>query len=97
MAKAILPDGKEWQVYVTRDLDDNWAVALKSGDRVEGYPVAREFAPILVKIRAKSQWSAVEGALTGLKQKGTIKDYVNDPKPADTAAGGGGTEAPEEA
>ena len=87
MAKAILPDGREWTVYATRDLDENWAVALKSGDVVTGYPNVREFAPLLVKLRAKNKWAAVEYALKGLVESGKIKSYVNDlEKPAEPAA-----------
>lgn len=86
MAKAILPDGREWKVYATRDLDENWAVSLKSGDVVTGYPNPREFAPIVVKIRAKSKWAAVEYALKGLVESGKIKSYENDPRPAEKVA-----------
>lgn len=96
MAKVVLPDGREWKVYATRDLDENWAVSLLSGDVVKGYPNLREFAPVVVKIRAKSKWFAVEYALKSLVEAGTIKSFENDPRPAEAAPAAAAAAGPAE-
>lgn len=70
--------GRDYEVRVTRDLADSWAVEvapLGAPPRpVERY---KPTPPILlVKLRATSAEAAARGALETLKQQGKLDDFT---------------------
>lgn len=81
-ATTAMFEGRSCDVKVERDLDENWAVCILSGALDELSITRRAAAPLIVKIRAKTRWTALEQALKSLKEAGRIADYTLEPRPA---------------
>jgi hypothetical protein len=82
MAKAIW-EGKECDVRVDSDLESNWAISILSGEYDPVSIIRRAAAPIVIKVRAKSRWLALDQGLRSLKAIGRISDYTLEPRPAE--------------
>jgi len=80
MAKAIW-EGKECDIRVDTDLEANWSVSILSGEMDPVSLIKRPAAPIIIKLRAKSRWLAMEAGLRTLKAQGKISDYTIEPRP----------------
>ena len=80
MAKAIW-DGKECDVRVDTDLEANWSVSILSGEFDPVSLIKRPAAPLIMKLRAKSRWLALDAGLRTLKAQGKIADYTIEPRP----------------
>jgi len=78
--KAIW-DGKECDVRVDTDLEANWSVSILSGEFDPVSLIRRPAAPIIIKLRAKTRWLAMEAGLKALKAQGKISDYKLEPRP----------------
>ena len=85
MAKAIW-EGKECDVRVDTDLEANWSVSILSGENDPVSLIKRPAAPVMIKLRAKSRWLAMEAGLRTLKAQGKITDYFIEPRPAEELA-----------
>ena len=85
MAKAIW-EGKECNVRVDSDLEANWSVSILSGEFDPVSLIKRPAAPIVMKVRAKSRWLALDTGLRALKAQGKITDYTIEPRPAEEIA-----------
>ncbi len=80
MAKAIW-EGKECDVRVDSDLESNWSVSILSGEVDPVSLIRRPAAPLIIKLRAKSRWLAMDAGLRALKAQGKIADYTIEPRP----------------
>ncbi len=80
MAKAIW-EGRECEVRVDTDLEANWSVSILSGEVDPVSLTRRPAAPVMIKLRAKSRWLAMEAGLRALKAQGKISDYTIEPRP----------------
>jgi hypothetical protein len=85
MAKAIW-EGRECDVRVDSDLEANWSVSILSGEYDPVSLIKRPAAPIIIKLRAKSRWLALEAGLRALKAQGKISDYTIESRPAEEIA-----------
>jgi len=85
MAKATW-EGKECNVRVDSDLESNWSVSILSGEFDPVSLIKRPAAPIVMKVRAKSRWLALDTGLRALKAQGKITDYTIEPRPAEEIA-----------
>jgi hypothetical protein len=85
MAKATL-NGKECEVRVETDIDPNWSVSILSGEMDPVSIIPRPAAPIVIKLRAKTRWTALDQGLRSLKEQGRISDYTLEPRPAEELA-----------
>src|SRR6266851_4923879 len=85
MAKAIW-DGKECDVRVDTDLEANWSVSILSGEFDPVSLIRRPAAPVMIKVRAKSRWLALDQGLRSLKAQGKISGYTLEPRPAEELA-----------
>jgi len=85
MAKAIW-EGKECDVRVDSDLESNWSVSILSGEFDPVSLIQRPAAPVLIKVRAKTRWLALDQGLRSLKAQGKIADYILEPRPAEEIA-----------
>src|SRR5437868_836196 len=85
MAKATW-EGKECNVRVDTDLESNWSVSILSGEFDPVSLIKRPAAPIVIKVRAKSRWLALDTGLRALKAQGKITDYTLEPRPAEEIA-----------
>src|SRR5712692_1334396 len=85
MAKAIW-DGKECDVRVDTDLEANWSVSILSGEFDPVSLIRRPAAPVMIKVRAKSRWLALDQGLRSLKAQGKISGYRLEPRPAEEVA-----------
>jgi hypothetical protein len=85
MAKAIW-EGRECDVLVNTDLEANWSVSILSGEYDPVSLIKRPAAPIVMKLRAKSRWLALDQGLRSLKAQGRISDYTLEPRPAEELA-----------
>jgi hypothetical protein len=85
MPKAIW-EGKECDVRVDKDLESNWAVSILSGEFDPVSLIKRPAAPVIIKVRAKSRWLALDAGLRQLKSLGRISDYQLEPRPAEEIA-----------
>jgi len=85
MAKAIW-EGKECDVRVDTDLEANWSVSILSGENDPVSLIKRPAAPVMIKLRAKSRWLAMDAGLRALKAQGKITDYFIEPRPAEELA-----------
>ena len=85
MAKAMW-EGKECNVRVDSDLESNWSVSILSGEFDPVSLIKRPAAPIIIKVRAKSRWLALDTGLRALKAQGKITDYTLEPRPAEEIA-----------
>jgi hypothetical protein len=81
MAKAIW-EGKECDVRVDSDLESNWAVSILSGELDPVSLIHRPAAPVMIKVRAKSRWLALDQGLRSLKALGRISDFTLEARPA---------------
>jgi hypothetical protein len=79
MAKAIW-EGKECDVRVDSDLEANWSVSILSGEYDPVSLIRRPAAPLIIKLRAKSRWLAMDAGLRTLKAQGKITDYTIEPR-----------------
>src|SRR6202048_3951519 len=86
MAKAIW-EGKECDVRVDSDLESNWAISILSGEFDPVSIIQRAAAPIVIKVRAKSRWLALDQGLRSLEAIGRITDYTLEPRPAEEEIG----------
>ena len=81
MATAKI-EGKEFEVRVTQDLTDNWAIeVIKPPEKLSQKLniSTRPFdAPpsVIIKVRADTRESAMKAGLDLLKKYGQIDDYV---------------------
>lgn len=80
MAKAIW-DGRECDVRVESDLESNWSVSVLSGEYDPVSLIKRPAAPVIIKLRAKSRWLALDAGLRALKAQGKIADFTVEPRP----------------
>jgi hypothetical protein len=78
--KAIW-QGKECDVRVDSDLESNWSVSILSGEFDPVSLIRRPAAPVMIKLRAKSRWLAMDAGLKALKAQGRISDYNIEPRP----------------
>jgi hypothetical protein len=78
--KAIW-QGKECDVRVDTDLEANWSVSILSGEFDPVSLIKRPAAPVIIKLRAKTRWLAMEAGLKALKAQGKIADYTLEPRP----------------
>jgi len=85
MAKATW-EGRECEVRVDSDLEANWSVSILSGEYDPVSLIKRPAAPIIIKLRAKSRWLALDAGLRALKAQGKISDYSIEPRPAEEIA-----------
>lgn len=85
MAKATF-NGRECEVRADRDLDENWAVSILSGEIDPNSVIQRPVAPLVMKVRATTRWIALETVLKSLKEAGRISDFVLEPRPAEELA-----------
>jgi|GEM_PF-2025323 len=85
MAKAVW-EGKECDVRIDSDLESNWAVSILSGEFDPVSLVKRPAAPVIIKVRAKSRWLALDQGLRSLKAQGRISDFTLEPRPAEELA-----------
>jgi hypothetical protein len=85
MAKAIW-EGKECDVRVDSDLESNWSVSILSGEFDPVSLIQRPAAPVLIKVRAKTRWLALDQGLRSLKAQGKITDFTLEPRPAEEIA-----------
>jgi hypothetical protein len=85
MAKAIW-EGKECDVRVDSDLESNWSVSILSGEYDPVSLIRRPAAPVLIKVRAKTRWLALDQGLRSLKAQGRISDFTLEPRPAEEIA-----------
>src|SRR6202162_5886596 len=90
--KAIW-EGKECDVRVDSDLEANWSVSILSGEFDPVSLIKRPAAPVMIKLRAKSRWLAMDAGLKALKAQGKISDYTIEPRPHAEAAAEGGEKA----
>ena len=81
MAKATW-EGKECDVRVDSDLGSNWSVSILSGEFDPVSLIQRPAAPVIIKVRAKTRWLALDQGLRSLKAQGKIADYSLEPRPA---------------
>jgi len=85
MAKAIW-NGRECEVRVDTDLESNWAVSILSGEMDPVSLIPRPAAPVVIKVRARTRWTALDQGLRSLKEQGKISDYLLEPRPAEELA-----------
>ena len=85
MAKAIW-EGKECDVRVDSDLESNWSVSILSGEFDPVSLIRRPAAPVIIKVRAKTRWLALDQGLRSLKAQGKITDFTLEPRPAEEIA-----------
>jgi hypothetical protein len=85
MAKAMW-EGKECDVRVDSDLESNWSVSILSGEYDPVSLIKRPAAPIIIKVRAKTRWLALDQGLRSLKAQGRITDFTLEPRPAEEIA-----------
>jgi hypothetical protein len=85
MAKAIW-EGRECDVRVDSDLESNWSVSILSGEFDPVSLIQRPAAPVIVKVRAKTRWLALDQGLRSLKAQGRITDFTLEPRPAEEIA-----------
>lgn len=85
MPKAIW-QGRECDVRVESDLESNWSVSILSGASDSVSLIPRPAAPLVVKVRAKSRWLALDQGLRSLKAMGRISDFTLEPRPAEELA-----------
>src|SRR5690349_1980184 len=78
--KAIW-QGKECDVRVDSDLESNWSVSILSGEFDLVSLIRRHPAPVMIKLRAKSRWLAMDAGLKALKAQGKITDFSIEPRP----------------
>ena len=78
MAKAIW-EGKECDVRVDSDLESNWSVSILSGEFDPVSLIQRPAAPVIIKVRAKTRWLALDQGLRSLKAEGKIADFTLEP------------------
>src|SRR2546421_12504675 len=78
--KAIW-QGKECAVRVESDLGASWSVSLLSGESDPVSLIRRPAAPLMIKLRAKTRWLAMDAGLRALKAQGKISDYTIEPRP----------------
>src|SRR2546423_1254455 len=83
--KAIW-QGKECDVRVDSDLEANWSVSILSGEYDSVSLIKRPAAPLMIKLRAKTRWQALDAGLRALKAQGRISDYTIEPRPAEEIA-----------
>ncbi|MFL5248387.1 MAG: hypothetical protein ACJ783_16580 [Myxococcales bacterium] len=79
-------EGKECNVRVDSDLESNWSVSILSGEFDPVSLIRRPAAPVMIKVRAKSRWLALDTGLRALKAQGKITDYKLEPRPAEEIA-----------
>ena len=85
MATAIY-EGRECQVRIDTDLTQSWAVSILSGALDELSISRRAAAPVVIKVFAKTRWTALEQGLKSLKEAGRISAYTLEPRPAEELA-----------
>ena len=85
MPKAVW-EGKECDVRVDTDLESNWSVSILSGEFDPVSIIKRPAAPVMIKIRAKTRWLALDQGLRSLKAQGRISDFTLEPRPAEELA-----------
>jgi hypothetical protein len=78
--KAIW-EGKECEVRVDSDLESNWSVSILSGEVDPVSLIRRPAAPVIIKLRAKTRWLAMDAGLKALKAQGRIADFSIEPRP----------------
>ena len=83
--KAIW-EGKECDVRVDTDLEANWSVSILSGEFDPVSLIRRPAAPVIIKVRAKTRWLALDQGLRSLKAQGKITDFTLEPRPAEEIA-----------
>src|SRR2546428_13765342 len=78
--KAIW-QGKECDVRVDSDLEANWSVSILSGEYDPVSLIRRPAAPLMIKLRAKTRWRAMDAGLKAPKAQGRTSDYPTEPRP----------------
>ena len=85
MAKATW-EGRDCDVRVERDLEMNWSVSILSGEYDPVSLIKRPAAPVIIKLRAKTRWLALDQGLRSLKAQGKITEFTLEPRPAEELA-----------
>src|SRR2546425_11856183 len=85
MAKAIW-EGRECDVRVASDLESTGRVRILSGEFDPVSLIQRPAAPVIIKVRAKTRWLALDQGLRSLKAQGRISDFTLEPRPAEEIA-----------
>ncbi|HYR17865.1 MAG TPA: hypothetical protein VEQ15_00140 [Myxococcales bacterium] len=85
MAKATW-EGRECDVRVDSDLESNWSVSILSGEFDPVSLIQRPAAPVIIKVRAKTRWLALDQGLRSLKAQGKIADFTLEARPAEEIA-----------
>ena len=80
-ATTAVFEGRTCDVKVESDLDENWAVCILSGALDELSITRRPASPLIVKVRAKSRWTALEQGLKSMQAAGRITGYTIEPRP----------------
>src|SRR5260221_965155 len=79
-------EGKQCDVRVETDLEANWSVSILSGEYDPVSIIKRPAAPVVIKVRAKTRWQALDQGLRSLKAFGRISDFTLEPRPAEAIA-----------
>lgn len=85
MAKATW-EGRDCDVRVESDLEMNWSVSILSGEYDPVSLIKRPAAPVIIKLRAKTRWLALDQGLRSLKAQGKIAEFTLEPRPAEELA-----------
>jgi len=70
----------------------DWSVSILSGEFDPVSLIRRPAVPVMIKLRAKTRWLAMDAGLRALKAQGKISDYTIDPAAAGGARRRGGGE-----
>src|SRR5438132_967207 len=76
--KAIW-EGKECDVRVDSDLEANWSVSILSGEYDPVSLIRRPAAPLMIKLRAKTRWLAMDAGLSIHRMQLVVTSRSYDP------------------
>src|SRR5205085_12235923 len=74
-------EGKGCSVSVGTNLVAMWSVSIVCGEHVPVSLIGRPAAPVIIKLRAKTRWLAMEAGLKALKAQGKISEFTIEPRP----------------
>ena len=90
LAQKVKSMGYENVLNVTDSMDENLLLSARNLPNVNvcaaayADPVSlirRPAVPVMIKLRAKTRWLAMDAGLRALKAQGKISDYTIDPRP----------------
>src|SRR3982750_283096 len=73
--------GQEWDVRADAGRGATWSVSTLSGEYAPVSLIRRPAAPVMIKLRAKTRWLAMDAGLRALKAQGRISDFTIEPRP----------------